>query len=154
MKMNKVFITSAVVSKGYQDQPALRFSEKSDSARSVRFKVGERVYDKRADNNTRYVNHGIKAFGALAERIEKMGLKEGSYVNLTGRLDEDVWDDNGTTKRAPVIILDDIEFCYSGGNGNGKKQDSGTVESSAPPQSEGGGSFGGYESFGGSNSLY
>jgi single-stranded DNA-binding protein len=153
MKMNRIIITSAVVSKGYQDQPALRFSDKSDSARSVRFKVGERVYDKRTDNNTRYVNHGVKAFGNLAERIEKMGLKEGSYVNLTGRLDEDVWDDNGTTKRTPVIILDDIEFCYSG-NGNGKKQESGAAASPAAPESEGGGSFGGYEPFGGSNSLY
>jgi single-stranded DNA-binding protein len=152
--MNRIIITSAVVSKGYQDQPALRFYDKSDSARrSVRFKVGERVYDKWANNNTHYVNHSVKAFGGLAERIEKMGLKEGSYVNLIGQSDVDAWDDNGTTKRTPIIILDDIEFCYSG-SGNGKNQEGSTSVSSAAPENEDSGSFGGYESFGGSNSLY
>jgi hypothetical protein len=74
--MNKITITSVVVSKGYQDQPALRFSEKRDN---VRLRVGERVYDKRAENNARYVNYTVKAFGALAERIDKMRLKDGSY---------------------------------------------------------------------------
>ena len=143
--MNKIIITSVIVSKGFDNQPALRFSENNTC---VRFKIGEKVYDKRAKDNQRWINLGVKAFGPLVERIGKMGVKEGSYVNLSGRLDEDVWEDEGTTKRAPVIILDDIEFCYSGGNG--KKADE---TAAAAPADESGG-FTGYEPFGGNNDLY
>ncbi len=169
--MNKILITSAVVSKGYQDKPALRFSDKSEGTFSVRFKVGERLYDKRAENNTRYINHSVKAFGNLADRVEKMGVKEGSYLNLSGRLDEDVWEDSGVTKRAAVIILDDIEFCYSGTSG--KKNSAGAPEPGGIPEDHGygesataaapksqeelvqsGGNFGGFSPFGGENMLY
>ncbi|HCC35086.1 MAG TPA: hypothetical protein DEQ02_05425 [Ruminococcaceae bacterium] len=157
--MNKIFITSAVVSKGYQDKPALRFSDKSEGTSSVRFKVDERLYDKRADNNTRYINHSVKAFGNLADRIEKMGVKEGSYLNLSGRLDEDVWEDGGVTKRAPVIILEDIEFSYSGTNG--KKNNVDAPDPGGIPEDHGygepaqsGGNFGGFSPFGGENMLY
>jgi single-stranded DNA-binding protein len=142
--MNKIIITSVVISKGFDNQPALRFSENRDS---VRFKVGEKVYDKRAKDNHRWINLGVKAFGQLAQRIDKMNLKEGSYVNLSGRLDEDVWDDNGTTRRATVVILDDIEFCYSGGNGKSQKDN----DAAAPSEASDG--FTGFESFGG-NDLY
>ena len=38
--------------------------------------------------------------------------QDGSFVNLIGRLDEDVWEDQQTheKKSAMVIILDDIEY--------------------------------------------
>ena len=49
-----------------------------------------------------------------------MKLKEGSFVNLSGRLDEDTWEDKRTGEKhsAMVIVLDEIE--YSGG---GRKKD-------------------------------
>lgn len=145
--MNRIIITSVVISKGFDNKPALHFNE---GRTFVRFKVGEKFYDKQAQGNTRWVNHSVKAFGSLAERIDKMGLKEGSYVNLSGRLDEDVWDDKGTTKRMPVIILEDVEYCYSG-----KKQENagGTAASvsTAGAESEG---FGGFEPYGEENPLY
>lgn len=97
--MLKVFATDVVISKGYDGAPALKFSEKGDS---VRFRIGKKVYDTRANNNYRWVNLAVKAFGTVCERIKKMQLKESSYVNIVGRLDEDVWEDPAThEKEAP-----------------------------------------------------
>ena len=113
--MLKVFATDVVISKGYDGAPALKFSEKGDS---VRFRIGKKVYDTRANNNYRWVNLAVKAFGTVCERIKKMQLKESSYVNIVGRLDEDVWEDPTTHEKrsAMVVILDEIEYCFSGGN--------------------------------------
>lgn len=113
--MLKVFATDVVISKGFDGAPALRFSETGES---VRFRFGKKVYDTHAENNTRWVNMTVKAFGTVCERIKKMKLKEGSFVNLIGRLDEDTWIDQNTneTKSMMVIILDEIEYAAGGGN--------------------------------------
>lgn len=150
--MLKVFATQVVVSKGYDGASALRFSEKGDS---VRFRIGKKVYDPHAENDSRWVNLSVKAFNGVCERIKKMQLKEGSFVNLVGRLDEDSWTDSktGESKSAMVIILDDIEYA----SGGGKAKDSqtpghtqNTVSQSAPTHAaEMPGSFTGYEPFGG-----
>ena len=92
--MLKVIASDVVISKGYDGAPALRFSEKG-----VRFRVGKKVYDTRAENNQRWINLSVKAFGQTSERIKKMQLKEGSFVNILGRLDEDVWEDPRPTKK-------------------------------------------------------
>lgn len=111
--MLKLFATEVIISKGYDNAPALRFSEKGDS---VRFRIGARVYDTRAKDNTRWINFGVKAFGPVCDRVKRMQLKEGSRINLTGRLDEDVWEDAKTheKKSASVIILDELEYCFTG----------------------------------------
>lgn len=150
--MLKVFATQAVVSKGYDGASALRFSEKGDS---VRFRIGKKVYDPHADNDSRWVNLSVKAFGGVCERIKKMQLKEGSYVNLIGRLDEDSWTDSktGESKSAMVIILDDIE--YASGGGKTKENLAAGQQQSSVPQNvtasaaEMPGNFTGYEPFGG-----
>lgn len=67
--MLEVIATSAVVSRGYDGAAALRFSEKGDA---VRFRIGKKVYDTRAENNTRWINLSVKAFGDICERIKKM----------------------------------------------------------------------------------
>lgn len=162
--MLKVFATDVVISKGYEGAPALKFSEKGDS---VRFRIGKKVYDTRAENNYRWVNLAVKAFGPVCERIKKMQLKESSYVNIIGRLDEDEWEDPTTREKrsAKVVILDEIEYCFSGGN---KQKEAGDapagqqpVATSEPPanaasaaQPSGEGSFTGYEPFGGVNSFF
>ena len=112
--MLKVFATQVVVSKGYDNTPALRFSENGDS---VRFRIGKKVYDPHAENDSRWINLPVKAFNGVCERIKKMQLKEGSFVNLIGRLDEDSWEDKGCkeTRKMMVIILDDIEYASGGG---------------------------------------
>ena len=153
--MLKVFATQVVVSKGYDNAPALRFSEKGDS---VRFRIGKKVYDPRAENENRWINLSVKAFNGVCERIRKMQLKEGSYVNLVGRLDEDSWEDNATgeTRKTMVIILDDIEFASGGGKPKDNQASAGQQNAAfpntaaAPAQNAGmPGNFSGYEAFGG-----
>lgn len=167
--MLKFFASDVVVSKGYQNAPAVKFSDKGDF---VRFRVGQKVYDPRAEGNHRWINITVKCFNvALIERIRAMGLKEGSFINLTGRYDEDVWEDDETKEKRsmPCVILDDLE--YSGGgkrSGDGQKStnsQTNTVPASvatptaapvAAPQEnyQMPGNFTGYESFGGGNNFF
>ena len=158
--MLKVFATQVVISRGFEGAAAIKFSEKGDA---VRFRIGKKVYDPNADDNSRWINLGVKGFGAICERINKMQLKEGSFVNLVGRLDEDVWEDRNTheKKSAMVIILDDIEYA-SGGGKSKDNQNTDQAANSAPavpeaapaaPQAPTNGGFTGYEPFGG-NSFF
>jgi len=125
--MLKFIAMNVVVSKGYDDNPALTFSEEGNC---VRFRIGKRVYDKREEGNYRWININVKAFGSLCERIRKMELKAGSFINIDGRYDEDVWQDKeGKTMRMPAVILSELEFAYSG---NGKKNGENTAASTPP----------------------
>lgn len=156
--MFKVIATDVVISKGYDGAPALKFTE---SGESVRFRIGKKVYDTRAENNARWMNISVKAFDPVCERIKKMQLKESSFINILGRLDEDIWEDSVTheKKSAMVIILDEIEFCSSGGgkqkNVNAEGQPK-AAATSAPVSagSEMPGNFTGFEAFGGVNSFF
>ena len=163
--MFKVIITNAVVSKGYDKNPALNFSE---NGKSVRFRIGKGLYDPNAENNTRWLNKTVKAFDSVCERIKKMQLKEGSRINITGNLTLDVWTDNDSKeeKSAEAIIITDIEYATSG-SGNGDKNEQGDkaagksdaqkpksqnkpADEYIPEQS----TFEGYESFGGTNAFF
>lgn len=164
--MIKVFATNLVVSKGYEDNPALKFFGEKDSC--VQFRVGEKVYDANAENNTRWVNHLVKAFGAACERIKKMQLKAGSLINITGgTLKEDVWSegegDKKVKKSTQFIELDSrdsIEFVSGGKKSANDNQDGkGSEDSSKLGGKNGGGdkgstpenssNFEGYQSLGG-----
>lgn len=152
--MLKLVATQAVVSKGYNGAPALTFSEEGNF---VRFRIGRKKYDPRAENNTRWVNLSVKAFDSMCERVKKMKLKEGSYVSLVGEFDMDSWQDSNTgeNKSGPVIILEDIEYAFSGGKSNdsqasGQQQKPAPQNTSSPaPAAENPGNFTGYEPFGG-----
>lgn len=160
--MLKFFASNVVVSKGYQNSPAVKFSEKGDF---VRFRVGQKVYDPRAEDNHRWVNLTVKCFdAALVDRIRKMGLKDGSFITISGRYDEDVWEDEETKEKRsmPCIILDELEFS---GSGSGKKPSDGQNGNAAPnagtpapaaPQEpqQMPGNFSGYEGFGGANNFF
>lgn len=159
--MLKFFASDVVVSKGYQNAPALKFSEKGDF---VRFRVGQKVYDPRAEDNHRWVNITVKCFDpSLIDRIRKMGLKESSFIDLSGRYDEDVWEDEETKEKRsmPCVILDDLEFSGGGKrSGDGQKavsnQPNTAPAPAAAPQEnfQMPGNFTGYESFGGGNNFF
>lgn len=167
--MLKFFASNVVVSKGYKNAPAIKFSETGDF---VRFRVGQKVYDPRAEDNHRWVNITVKCFDpALIDRIRKMGLKESSFIDLSGRYDEDVWEDEETKEKRsmPCVILDDLEFSGGGKrSGDGQKAVSNqsntapapaTAPAAAPaaaPQEsfQMPGNFTGYESFGGGNNFF
>lgn len=117
--MIKVLITDAIVSKGFDGAPALRFSENNGVNTSVQFKVGQRVYDSRAEGSYRYINLAVKAFDTVCRRIEKMKIREGSHVHLFGRLDEEIWEDAGKKQSRFVAIVDDIDYAPSGGKSTG-----------------------------------
>lgn len=134
MRMFKTFATNVVVSKGYEGAAALRFSENGES---VRFRIGQKVYDSRVEGNYRWLNISVKAFGTVCERIKKMKLKEGSFVNLTARLDEEKWiDDEKKEKSQHVLIVEDIEYAYVGksseNQSQGQDQPSGQYQQAAP----------------------
>ena len=109
--MLKFFATEVTVSKGANNAPALKFSDKGDF---VRFRIGAKVYDTRAEKNHRWVNLTVKAFGPLCERIRKMDLKEGSHINLSGRYDEDVWEDEQTKSKKSMEALIGTTFSFRG----------------------------------------
>ncbi len=137
--MLKIIITDASVSKGYEDNPALRFfNGEGGSGPSVYFRIGKRVYDSRCEENHRWINLNVKAFGDVCERIRKMKLKPGSFVNLIGRYDEEVKEDKDTkeTHRYPVVIVEDIEFCYSGSGQKNAQKDGQAGAQDVPPPSQ------------------
>lgn len=145
--MLAVLITGAVVSKGYQEEPAVKFSE---NGKAVWFRVGKKVYDSQAEDNRRWVNLNIKGFNYMVDRVKKMQLKEGVYINIRGRLDEDVWKDkDGETHKSLYVVAEDIE--YAGGK---SKEDSESNSAparqpeKAPLPTEAPGEFTGYEAFG------
>ena len=166
--MLKFFASDVVVSKGYQNAPALKFSEKGDF---VRFRVGQKVYDPRAEDNHRWINLTVKCFDtSLVDRIRKMGLKEGSFINLSGRYDEDTWEDEETKEKRsmPCVILEDLEYSGGGKRSNDGQKGSAGNQNTAPapvasadsptaaPQEnyQMPGNFTGYESFGGGNNFF
>ena len=126
-------------------------------------------YDPNAENNTRWVNMSVKAFGNVCERIKKMSLKESSFINIEGRLDEDIWTDPNTHEQKSqfVIILDDVEYASSGDGSkskNGQNQNANAQAAPAPqgdpaPQAEpanapAGNGFTGYEPFGSGDGFF
>ena len=90
-------VTDAVISKGYGGAPAFHSSE---DGRMLSFKIGCKVYDKRADKETRWVNFNVNAFDDLAERVRRMNLKEGSHINVMGNFDMKPWS-TGRPARSP-----------------------------------------------------
>lgn len=144
-----VLMTGVVISKGYQDEPAIKVS---DSGKAVWFRVGKKEYDPQAKDNRRWINLDIKGFNYMVERIQKMQLKEGVYVNIRGRLDEDVWTDKeGITRKKLVVIAEDIE--YAGGKAKEDSEDTTQAHQpeTEPLPTEAPGEFTGYESFGGTD---
>ena len=151
--MFKVFATDVIVSKGYANQSAVRFSE---DGKIVRFRIGKKVYDKNAENNSRWFNVSVKGFGPIAERIQKMQLKEGSLIHISGTLDEESWLDqpSNTTKTQTVIIIDDIDYASGGAKKDGQNQQqnsSSAPASGASNAPENSPNFEGYSNFGGAS---
>lgn len=51
--MMKIFISDAVVSRGYDGAPAIRFFNSENGGEFAVFQVGKRKYDSREENNHR-----------------------------------------------------------------------------------------------------
>lgn len=150
--MLKAIITGAVISQGYEKSPAIKFSEKGDA---VRFRIGKKVYDPKEEDNHRWINLPVKAFGSLCGRVKKMKLQAGSYINLLGRLDEEEWTDKAGEKHTTmVLILDEIEYCSGGGQKKEPAEEDPQPITSSEPSQEGPSTFTGYVGFGGANPFF
>lgn len=159
--MLKMIVTEAVVSKGYDGAPAIRFFDGDGTTQIANFRIGKRVYDSKAENKHRWLNFTVKAFGELTERIKRMKLKEGSFINIVARYDEETWEDRNTheERSAAVLYLEEIEFS-GGGQRNGQSGSGASAPQGqqSPAQSYGGdttqpedtmpGGFTGFEGFG------
>ena len=130
--MLKVVGCNVVISKGYENKPALNFY--GDSVPVVRFRIGKPVYDKNAEGQKRWINFSVKAFGPMCEKIQKMKLDAGSWINISGKLDKETWDDNGQKREDTVITIEDVEFAYSGTQNNVNNQAAPAVPAVATPQ--------------------
>lgn len=107
--MLKVMITGAVISRGYEGEPALKITQ-NEGGVFISFRIGMRLYDPKADNNTKWLNLTVKASRWMAERVQKMQLDAGQRVNLCGTLEEEVWIDREQKKQSMLSIsLIDIE---------------------------------------------
>lgn len=144
--MIKIIITDAVVSRGYDGAPAIRFYDgEGGNTQIANFRIGKRVYDSREADNHRWLNFQVKAFGDDCDRIKRMKLKEGSYVTIVARYDEDTWEDKNTHEKRSgvVLILEEIEFSGGGGQKNNQNGAGGNVapqggdHQGTPPHQEG-----------------
>ena len=109
--MNVVTITRAIVCNGFNGESAIRFSKTAAGEKTCQFKVGEEVYDSRAENKKRYINWRVRAYGSVAERIEKMKLSPMGRINLIGRLDMYSFTDENDKKHEQMyIIINELEY--------------------------------------------
>lgn len=122
-------LSNVFVSKGYEDKPAMNFIRgENEEVSVVTFNLSVSVYDSKAENNKRYVSIPCKAFGAVAQRIEKMKVDAGANVNVVGVLDEDRWEKDGEKHRRLYVRVDAIEY-----NGGRKKKEDGDSDPNAAP---------------------
>lgn len=106
--MNTLTITKAVVSGGYENNPVLYENEDGNYCS---FRIGEAVYDKEEENNTRWNNYEVKVSGDdLCTRVKKMDLKKGALVSISGRFDIGTYEKDGAIHKKNIIWLKDIDF--------------------------------------------
>lgn len=147
--MNKVAFIDVVISNGYNKEPAVRFNDESTV---FSFRFGDKIYDPKAENNTRWLNMTAKGFGNICKTVQKMKLSGGSHVTMFGKLTEEEWTDSeGELKRRQVFVADEI-FYASGG----KKSESDTEPAAGKkkPAKEEEGEFTGFEKPGNFGSFY
>ena len=99
--MIKVSAANVIVSKGYNDTDAVKFNKSGDCAM---FRISEKKYDSREEDNTRWINVNVKALGGMAERVKKMKLGAGSNVVISGDLDIETWEDENSNKKSMAVI--------------------------------------------------
>lgn len=109
--MNSITITKAIVCNGFNGEPAIRFSTTADGTKTCQFKVGEEVYDSRLESKKRYNNWRVRAYGSVAERIEKMKLAPMGRINLIGRLDIYTFTDENEKRHEQLyIVINELEY--------------------------------------------
>ncbi len=155
--MMLMMLTDAVISKGYGNAPTIRYFDDGDGAG---FRVGVSVYDKNAENSTRWVNLNVIVSGKLTEQIRRMKLQEYSHINIVGTFDmrPSVNTETGEIKAWPTVRPFKIEFATSASGksrtdvGNDAHHEARPEKTPTSPDRMS--NFTGYEPLGGSNPFY
>lgn len=131
------------VSAGYKDAPAI---ETSENGGVMWFTIGYPIYDPKYqeahNGKSHWINMRVKVFdAALMERINKMHIKAGSRIHITGEYQED-WKpatENEAEAFYPYIRLLSINYGYSNGGKTDNKKDGQPTDTpaDAPPATQG-----------------
>lgn len=113
MSLGLQFVMSnARIGKGYDNEAAIKYNEQGTFC-SFQLAVSE--YDKKAPNNTKWINIPVKCINAkLIERIQKCNLDEGSVINALIKIDSDSYTDKNQKKKTVLVyILTDFELTFA-----------------------------------------
>lgn len=101
--MNVTFtVTNARINKGYQDKPAITINEQGTFAY---FQASIQKYDTKAENKTKWINIPVRVLSKkIIERIQKLNLGEGSYINLSLELDNNEFTTNDGKKKTELAF--------------------------------------------------
>ncbi len=150
-------ITDAVISRGFNNAPAIHFFEGNTGAG---FTIGQAVYDKKAENNTRWVNLNVIVPGEMLEQIRRMKLKEHSHINLTGSFDmrPSIDKSTGELRSWPTVRALKLEYATGAVKSevepSVKPADTPASVRPTPVSPEQLPNFTGFEPFGGDNPFY
>ena len=110
----------ALVSKGYENSEALKFSETGES---VCFRVSIPHYDANAEDKTYWENATLKAYGSVCEEIKRLGVKAGSWISFVGKKIIGTFPDNETGEIKKKIFIKVLDVSYAS-SGNGRRANS------------------------------
>lgn len=149
-----IILPDAIVSKGYNGAPAVRFSEDGTRASAS---VGYPSYAKDAPNNTKWNNFHVMFPQGMLDKVRRMKLKEYSHITLAGEYDlwERVDRETGEIKPTPTLRAFHIEYARSGARNNTQAEQAPQQKKEeqlvSPDQLP---NFLGFEPLGGTNPYY
>lgn len=100
-----VFGTGGRISTGYGDNPAIY---KNEAGTLASFRVGFPVFDKSAENNTRWENIECRMIGDFAKVAETLKLDAKAIIDFSGIFTYDVYEKDGHNIRKPIVMIDRI----------------------------------------------
>lgn len=109
---NVIILSKVGISPSKKDgEAAIRYEVTTTGKPKASFRGFKSVYDSHAENNTRWLNFNFEAYGDVVEKMKKMGLKEKSFINMIGHIDQSSYKDTaGNSRMFEKIVIDHIEY--------------------------------------------
>lgn len=122
MDTGNMVILSKVGISPKKEGEAIRYEKTTTGKPKATFRGFKSVYDSKAENNTRWLNYNFEAYGDVVEKMRKMSLKEKSFINIIGHLDQASYkDESGNSRVYEKIVVDHVEYAQMAKSG---KEDS------------------------------
>ena len=94
-----------------EGEAAIRYELTSNGKPKASFRGFKTAYDAKAENKTKWLHFNLEAYGDVVEKMKKMGLKEKSFINVIGHLDQSTYkDEKGMSHMFEKIVIDHIEY--------------------------------------------